>query len=326
MVKKLVQLILGVSVLMGVLAGCGCKHEFEAATCQKPATCKLCGETEGDIADHQWENADCIKPKSCSVCGETEGDPIGHKWTPATCTEPKTCSVCGQIEGEALGHQWEVATCTEPKICSVCKDKEGEPLGHKIDEIVTSVEPTCTKQGTGEGKCTVCGETVKSEIPALGHEPGEWEVVKEATFYEGGKKAKLCIVCGEEVENEDYELSDEEKMKWYKRACESISYKSIARTPDDYKGKNAVIKGEVSYIVEENKDGKSMYMIYTRSTYGCYIEDPFYIFIDDSQIEKSRILEGDIITCYGELDGLYDFYSSKFPQMNVKYYEIKESN
>lgn len=40
-----------------------CSHNFTEATCQKPATCTLCGQTNGETAAHKFNQA------TCSVCG-----------------------------------------------------------------------------------------------------------------------------------------------------------------------------------------------------------------------------------------------------------------
>lgn len=89
-----------------------CKHQYEAATCTIPETCKRCGNTIGEPLGHSWTEATCTIPKQCTVCGETEGSPNGHLWTEASCKEAKRCSICGEIEGEPLGHSYSLATCT----------------------------------------------------------------------------------------------------------------------------------------------------------------------------------------------------------------------
>ena len=310
-------------ILLCVLSACGCKHEWIEATCQAPKTCALCGKTEGEIGAHQWIEANCTEPKTCAVCNETEGDVLPHKWMPATCTEPKTCTVCGAIEGEALGHEWEAATCTTPRICSVCKTTEGNPLEHTVGDYNVIEEPTCTGTGLGEGLCSVCENTVKVDIPALGHTLGDWKVDKEATYFEAGEREKKCTVCNKTIENESFELTEEEKVLWYKKNCESFSYKDIARTPDDYKGKLIKITGEVAYTVHEStkKGDPSIYYVWTKSDYGVYIEDPCFVYVDN--YDKPRIIQGDIITFYGEIDGLHDEYGEKQPRINSVYYDLK---
>ena len=67
--KNLFILTLALTMLM-VLTGCGCDHEWNAATCITPKTCVLCNETEGEALGHTWEAATCLEPEKCSVCHE----------------------------------------------------------------------------------------------------------------------------------------------------------------------------------------------------------------------------------------------------------------
>ncbi len=132
--KKTIICITAVLAAVALL-GCGHEHEWEEATCKKPKTCSICGETEGKPADHEWEEATCEKPKTCKVCHKTEGEPLGHEWVEATCEEPKTCSRCGATEGEPLGHDWQAATVDAPKTCKNCGATEGDPIDLKILDL-----------------------------------------------------------------------------------------------------------------------------------------------------------------------------------------------
>ena len=93
-------------------------HIMKDATCTEPATCSVCGATEGEALGHAWVDATCTAPKTCSVCDVTEGEPLGHSWADATCTEPKTCTACGAVEGEKLGHM----DADNDLVCDVCTD------------------------------------------------------------------------------------------------------------------------------------------------------------------------------------------------------------
>lgn len=77
--------------LMTLLAACSpCEHQWEAANCKDPKTCRLCGETTGEKnEDHQWEDATTDDPKTCSVCGLTEGEKIetDERFTTKACKE-----------------------------------------------------------------------------------------------------------------------------------------------------------------------------------------------------------------------------------------------
>ena len=125
-----------------------CSHNWDAATCTAPKTCKVCGVTEGNALGHDWQAATCTAAKTCKVCGVTEGNALGHDWKAATCTAPKTCKVCGVTEGNALGHDWKAATCTAAKTCKVCGATSGEPKGHSYtDEYDTTCNVCDAKRG-----------------------------------------------------------------------------------------------------------------------------------------------------------------------------------
>ena len=141
-------------------------HDFTHATCLQKKTCTVCGLETGDFAAHLFTNATCAAPASCAVCGQTTGSASAHNFRAATCVSPSRCSVCMQTRGSALGHQWTGGSCTEPKVCTRCKRHLAAP-GHKM------TGGSCTQNAV----CSVCGYTVK----AAGHQ------------FENG----VCTVCGQ---------------------------------------------------------------------------------------------------------------------------------
>lgn len=75
--KRMVSLLLVLTLMAALLVGCACKHEWKDANCKEPKTCTLCGETEGEkTTEHKWEDATTEAPKTCAVCGATEGEKI----------------------------------------------------------------------------------------------------------------------------------------------------------------------------------------------------------------------------------------------------------
>ena len=74
-------------------------HDWKAATCTTPKTCKNCGTTEGSALEHSWEGGTCTTPKTCKNCGAAGSAAAGHNWKAATCYAPKTCTLCGATEG-----------------------------------------------------------------------------------------------------------------------------------------------------------------------------------------------------------------------------------
>ncbi len=142
--------------------------------------------------------------------------------TDATCTEDGItdglyCEVCDTVTLEqetieALGHDFEIdeanskkVTCTEDGIiaekCSRCDAKEVttvEATGHSITSWVTSEEPTCTKEGSSIGRCTLCRyytETKKIDKIPCADENGN----------------KKCDMCEKAIQDSTTEKPDENK-------------------------------------------------------------------------------------------------------------------
>ena len=138
--KKPMVLLITMILCAGLLAGCGCQHEWKDATCTAPKTCTLCEETEGEALGHSWADATCEAPKTCTACGETEGEALGHRWADATCEAPKTCSVCAATEGEPLEHtfgDWAALDSeTEQRECTGCGYAEQQTIDHLADLAV----------------------------------------------------------------------------------------------------------------------------------------------------------------------------------------------
>lgn len=102
LMKKYLCKFVVVLCIVLLLAGCGCRHEWLAATCTAPKTCQLCGEIQGEATGHIWEDATCILPEKCATCHETQGQPLSHNWEDATTEAPKTCLNCQATEGTKL--------------------------------------------------------------------------------------------------------------------------------------------------------------------------------------------------------------------------------
>ncbi len=155
--RKLIALALVLCMTLAFSA-CGCKHDWEDATCTDPKTCSECGLTEGEKLGHDWLDPTCTDPKTCTQCGKERGDALGHEWIDATCTAPKTCSVCSATEGDPLSHDWLDATCTSVKTCSVCETTEGDVLPHTYTETVVT-EAACDHQGEKRYTCESCSDS-----------------------------------------------------------------------------------------------------------------------------------------------------------------------
>lgn len=293
----LIGIVLSICCL---LSACGCKHEWKDATCTTPKTCTLCGKTEGEPIEHNWQAATCTEPERCADCDATQGSAIEHTWDDATCTVPKTCSVCGTTEGEALGHSPVEATCTEDGTCTACGEILEKAKGHTVDEWIVAKEASCFETGIENGICTICGAEETREIDKTEHNPGDWKITKEANLKEDGERTRDCTVCGEKLESETYSLSADEREEYFKSQCKTFTYKEIARNPQNYEGEYAKFKGEVVQVIE----GDVYDILRVNVTKGRYYwEDTIYVIYYPVNDDGSRILEDDIITMYGTLEG-----------------------
>ena len=136
---------------------------------------------------HDWAAATCETPKTCKTCGATEGEALGHNYTGTVTTEP-TCEgkgvktfVCANDashtyteEIDALGHDMAAATCTAPATCkrAGCGHTKGEAAGHTWDNGTPVTDAKCGEAGEVKFTCTVdgCGETRTETVAALAHD------------------------------------------------------------------------------------------------------------------------------------------------------------
>ena len=116
----------------------------------------------------------------------------------------------------------------------------------------------------------------------------------------------------------------------YKLSCETFSYEDIARNPDKFVGKSAFFIGKVVQVTE-NGNKFAIRANVTCVTHD-YWEDTWKdtVFIEYTKVAgESRILEGDIIAIYGDLNGLKTYTSTSGRQVSIplvmtKYIEIYE--
>lgn len=139
-------------------------HNYAAATCTKPKTCKICGATSGSALGHKYDN-DC--DKYCNTCGV--GRSITHSYSAATCTKPKTCKICGTTSGSALGHQYDHACDAYCNTCGVPREVNGHKWENGTCSVCGTISPSkvviTTQPKTGYAKINA---TVKASVKASG--------------------------------------------------------------------------------------------------------------------------------------------------------------
>jgi hypothetical protein len=108
-----------------------CWHDWELANCQVPMTCKLCGETAGEIGVHYFYTTDCGNfPGVCTTCGLVQDEPPGHNIQGYRCTTCNRSVITGCMKN---GCRYTVSTI----------DPRGYVLS-EIDPSLTYDEPTLT--------------------------------------------------------------------------------------------------------------------------------------------------------------------------------------
>ena len=119
---------------------------------------------------------------------------------------------------------------------------------------------------------------------------------------------------------------NEETKEEYMNSCAVYAYKDIARNPNTYKGKRAKLTGEV---IQVQQYGNEITIRVNITKKDGYYDDTIltgYKYADDYE---DRVLEGDIITVYGELSGTVTYTSVlgadiTVPAIKTKYLVIKK--
>ena len=143
--KKIALMTLSI-LMIATLVACSEKCEQHTYDHACDAICNECGEARDQQA-HQWIAATCTAPETCKDCGYTKGEMLPHNWEDATCITAKTCKVCGTTEGEPLGHTpaEDDGDCTTPIKCVNCEQnaKAGATGHHDADHDYTCDNAGC---------------------------------------------------------------------------------------------------------------------------------------------------------------------------------------
>lgn len=127
-------------------------------------------------------------------------------------------------------------------------------------------------------------------------------------------------------QKQNVEVENTETKEEYMNSCAVYAYKDIARNPNTYKGKRAKLTGEVIQVQQEGNEIAIRVNITKKDG---YYDDTIltgYKYADDYE---DRVLEGDIITIYGELAGTVTYTSVlgadvTVPAIKTKYLVIQK--
>ncbi len=134
---------------------------------------------------HYGKDGVCTKP-GCNAYNDTIHV---HKWNEGKITTNPTCEYNGEKE----------YTCIE---CNTIRVEILSKLGHDLIHH-EKLGPTCTTKGHTEyDTCSRCDYTTFKELPSLGHKSSDWIIDKDSTCILDGSKHKECTVCHETLETE----------------------------------------------------------------------------------------------------------------------------
>lgn len=113
----------------------------------------------------------------------------------------------------------------------------------------------------------------------------------------------------------------------YKAQCQVYDYEDIARNPEAYNKKLAKFTGEVIQVLRDDDIYELRVNVTLYGTTITYYLDTMYVYYKSSS--ETRILEGDIITMYGELRETQTYTSVvgievEIPRIYVKFIEYSE--
>lgn len=164
------------------------------------------------------------------------------------------------------------------KFCPECGKPVSEQPVHQKVPMTAAEKPKKEKK---KGSCLVTGLKVIGVLFAL---------------FLG-----LSIITNSGSSNPDINqphLTDEEFIS----ICEEYDYDDIARNPDNYKGKHAVFTGQVIQVQESGKH-VVMRVNVTKGEFDIYT-DTVYVEYERKSDDEPRVLDWDIITMYGSMNGI----------------------
>jgi len=120
----------------------------------------------------------------------------------------------------------------------------------------------------------------------------------------------------------------EEERQAFISSCQTYTFEQMSRNPDNFKGSNVKVTGEVIQALYGTNTVDLRVNITKKGTYSTYYTDTIYVTYTPSEGED-KILEDDIITIYGTSQGDYSYTSTigspvTLPLIFAKYITIEK--
>lgn len=125
------------------------------------------------------------------------------------------------------------------------------------------------------------------------------------------------IINQEKAKREAEEKAKKEKEEAdFKASCQTYTFEQMARNPDNFKGTNVKVTGEVIQVLYGYDSVDIRMNITKEGTYSTYYTDTIYVTYTPKEGED-KILEDDIITVYGTSQGDYSYTSTIGAQVTL---------
>ena len=130
----------------------------------------------------------------------------------------------------------------------------------------------------------------------------------------------------EQAKKEAEEKAKAEEEENFKASCETYTFEQMARNPDNFKGTNVKLTGEVIQALYGTNSVDLRVNITKKGSYSTYYTDTVYVTYN-TKAGEDKILEKDIITLYGTSLGDYTYKSTigsmvNLPLISAKYITI----
>lgn len=186
----------------------------------------------------------------------------------------------------------------------------GSPDIEKCKNVSSVPMTFCSKCGMQYSKklkkCPQCGQ---KHARSFYNQWWFWVLVVVAIFAFYPKQNST----GVQQNNIQPTISKEE----YIEKCVEIHYDDVARNPNNYMGEYAIFTGEVAQV-QENGNSIVLRMNVTKNEYGAW-EDTLWIEYKRKSENESRILEKDVVTVYGIMNGIKSYTGVLGNQISIPY-------
>ncbi len=120
----------------------------------------------------------------------------------------------------------------------------------------------------------------------------------------------------------EQKAKEEQEKQIFMSSCQTYTFEQIARNPDNFKGTNIKLTGEVVQALYDTNTVDLRVNITKKGNYSTYYTDTVYVTYTPI-IGEDKILEDDIITIYGTSKGDYSYTSTIGSRITLPLIEAK---